>query len=123
MKVITFINEYKAIDEEGNIYQIPSVENYQKSCKRALKCLRELSRMQVTSNNYKKKREQYSKHVDRVLSILRDFYNKICFQLFAEFGNQVKFRFTNYRAEFTLEPETIQAYIQDRKNKMLIKYS
>lgn len=93
MKVITFINEYRAVDEGGNTYQIPSVENYQKACKRVLKDLRELSRMQVASNNYRKKREQYNKHMDRILLILRDFYNKICFQLFNEFGDQVKFNF------------------------------
>lgn len=123
MKVTTFINEYKAIDEEGSIYQIPSVENYQKACKRALKDLRELSRMQVTSNNYKKRREQYSKHVDRILSILRDFYNKLCFQLFNEFGDRVKFNFAGYKAEFTLEPEAIQIYIQDREDKILSRSS
>ena len=119
MKVITFINEYQAIDEEGNIHQIPSVENHQKACKRVLKDLRELSRMQVTSNNYRKKREQYDKHVDRILLILRDFYNKLCFQLFNEFGDQVKFNFAGYKAEFTLEPEAIQIYIQDRRDKIL----
>lgn len=119
MKVITFINEYQAIDEEGNIHQIPSVENYQKACKRALRDLRELSRMQVTSNNYKKRREQYNKHLDRIISILKDFYNKLCFQIFSEFGDQVEFKFSDYRAEFTLEPEAIQIYIQDRRDKIL----
>ena len=119
MKIITFVNEYQAIDEKGDTYQIPSVENYKKACRRALRDLRELSRMQVTSNNYKKRREQYSKHVDRILSILRDFYNKLCFQLFNEFGDQVKFNFAGYKAEFTLEPEAIQIYIQDREDRIL----
>lgn len=123
MKVITFINEYQAIDEEGNIHQIPSVENYQKACKRALRDLRELSRMQANSSNYKKKREQYNKHLDRIISILKDFYNKLCFQLFTEFKDQVVFKFTSYRAEFTLEPEAIQIYIQDMKNKILNRVS
>lgn len=119
MKVITFINEYQAIDEEGNIHQIPSVENYQKACKRALRDLRELSRMQVNSSNYKKKREHYSKHLDRIISILKDFYNKLCFQLFTEFGDRVKLNFAGYKAEFTVGPEAIQIYIQDRRDKIL----
>lgn len=119
MKIITFVNEYQAIDEKGDIHQIPSVENYQKACRRALRDLRELSRMQVASNNYRKKREQYNKHLDRIISILKDFYNKLCFQIFSEFGDQVEFKFSDYRAEFTLEPEAIQIYIQDRRNKIL----